>query len=741
MKEKTKSNNDIEILAPAGSQSQLDAAIAAGANAVYLGMQSFSARAGAKNFSEEELEAAILRCHKAGVRVYVAINTLIKDSEIEEAISLIDRIYMMGTDALIIQDFGILKIVKDRYQGMEIHASTQMSIHNEDGCLFAKENGIKRVILARELPLDEIRAMSSLGIDTEIFIHGAICISYSGQCQFSINKGPRSANRGSCAQPCRQPYSLYENGKFIKKGHLISPKERSLLSRIDEVKKAGVSSLKIEGRLRNQYYVYEVIRQYSNALQGKSKSLDRIAQIFNRDGFTDSYIDGSANLNMITTESGSNSGIYLGKIKNGEIDLKQDISTGDGVVIKGGKGFIVTKISELKNGRYVLFPRRYKDGDLVFKTSDARQKKEIETSIKEVLNLEKEQNISVPVRVFFTPEKPIQISGIENGGFSVFGDTVQFAKKAPISREKIRKQLEKKSPEGVRLKANIVEFEDGFLPISSINQVRRDWIEEYINKVIRWGGRERELPEKYEQRPSVKNPRDTDWNRLVVLSTKDQLRAYFKVNPAKTTLCLNPYFKDKGSIGKSDITDLDDKGIPYYIQTREVIRREMDEVVNDLLKLKNISGILSGNLGLINKIGSKLKLIGDVGLNVYNSIAPSLFPNVEFFIPSPELPEEDLLKLKNKEVFIPLVYSKAKLMHMEYCPNRKGDPCSKPCRKNDYNLDEYKLIHDEFCRVSILNSEASTIKDKETLKKSGFNKSAIVLTDESYEETVKVLSS
>lgn len=730
---------NIEILAPAGSKKQLEAAISAGADAVYLGLSNFSARAGAENFSEEDLHSALINCHKKNVKVYVAINTLIKDSEMKNLLDLIDRIYLLGVDAVIIQDYGLLSLIKDRYSGMEIHASTQMSIHNKDGSLFVKEKGVSRVILARELSLSEIKDISNQGIDTEVFIHGAICISYSGQCRFSINKGKRSANRGSCAQPCRQSYDLFENGVFLKKGFLISPKERSLLDDVKALRDIGVKSLKIEGRLRNEYYVYEVVRQYKNALNNMPHNINPIAQIFNRDGFTSSYIRGKVDSDMITTKSGSNTGIYLGKINKGEINLKEELSPGDGVSIQNGKGFIVTKLSKLKNGNYVIFPRNYNDGDLIFKTSNAKQKKEIEESIKNELN--KDTSISVSVKVLFSPEEKICIEGIDFD-YKLEGDIVEYAKKAPITKEKLIEQLEKKSPEGIKLKIQSLDFKEGFLPISSINQIRREWIKEYKKINIIYMGKKRSapLPYHFESGENKREKKSYPWETLVILSKKEQLDAFFNANLKKSILCINPYFKDKDYLGKKDIDLLEKENIPYFIQTREIIREEMDDLIKDLKNLNFLSGILTGNLGLIQRLKEEFFIIGDVGLNIYNSYGENLFPELDLFIPSCELPEKDLLKLKNKDVMIPLVYSKERLMAMEYCPNKNGEPCLEPCRNNEYRLDGYKLQHDKFCRVSILNDEFRKI-DSSVIKKTGFSKKAIILTDESYSVSLDILNS
>lgn len=243
--------NKLEVLAPAGSMESLYAAINKGADAVYLGGNKFSARAYASNFDNENMQKAIDYAHSYGVKIYVTINTILKENEIEEAVRYVGYLYEIGADALIIQDLGLFKRIKEEYPDLELHASTQMTIHNGEAAIYFKEKGFHRVVLSREMTIDEIKYISTdLMIETEMFVHGAICVSYSGQCLMSSIIGGRSGNRGRCAQPCRMEYTLKGEKSGEQKGHLLSPKDMCTIDDIKDIVESGTHSLKIEGRMK-----------------------------------------------------------------------------------------------------------------------------------------------------------------------------------------------------------------------------------------------------------------------------------------------------------------------------------------------------------------------------------------------------------------------------------------------------------------------------------------------------------
>lgn len=298
-------NNKIELLAPAGGPAQLKAAVQSGADAVYLGAGSFSARAGADNFDLDELKKAVDYCHAYNVKVHCALNTLIKESELPAAIETAKGINRCGADAIIIQDIGLAAHLGKILPDIELHASTQMTVTSLEGVRYLEEHGFDRVVLARELSEDEIeKIVKGAKAEIEVFVHGAICMCYSGQCLMSSILGGRSGNRGRCAQPCRLYYELLENGRQCGGAYVLSPKDMALIERLWELKRIGVASLKIEGRLKSPEYVSAVTGIYRKYLDDtinvSDADMDELKNAFSRSGFTDGYFTGKLGKAMMS---------------------------------------------------------------------------------------------------------------------------------------------------------------------------------------------------------------------------------------------------------------------------------------------------------------------------------------------------------------------------------------------------------------------------------------------------------
>lgn len=279
-----------ELLAPAGSPEAVRAAVNNGADAVYLGFGTFNARRGAKNFTEEQLQEALAYCRLHGVKTNLTVNTLVSDRELPQMLADVRTMLEAGADALIVQDLGAARAIRERFPDAVLHASTQLTVHSLEGALFAKQQGFSRVVLSRELPMRDIRAITQqAGIETEVFVHGALCMCYSGQCELSAVIGRRSGNRGLCAQPCRLPYDGKNN-------YPMSLKDNCLLEQLRELSDIGVASLKIEGRMKRPEYVATVTKIYSSVLrEGRAptkQELDDLRLVFSRDGFTQGYYEG-----------------------------------------------------------------------------------------------------------------------------------------------------------------------------------------------------------------------------------------------------------------------------------------------------------------------------------------------------------------------------------------------------------------------------------------------------------------
>lgn len=279
----------MELLAPAGNTESLTAALRCGADAVYIGGKSFSARQNASNFDISEMKNAADMCHRYGAKLHIAVNTMLTDIQLNEFVSEIKKYAALSPDAFIVQDPGAAYIIKNIAPDIPLHASTQMTVHTAGGALFAKSLGFSRVVISREASRQMISEISSAGLETEIFVHGALCMSVSGQCYMSAMIGSRSANRGLCAQSCRLPFSPVGNSDE----HCLSLKDLSLTGHISEIKNLGVTSLKIEGRMKRPEYVAAAVTAYRNALDGGKPDTDTLKAVFSRNGFTDGYFTGN----------------------------------------------------------------------------------------------------------------------------------------------------------------------------------------------------------------------------------------------------------------------------------------------------------------------------------------------------------------------------------------------------------------------------------------------------------------
>ena len=384
-KRKNINGNDIELLVPAGGTEQFLAAVENGADAIYVGGQLFNARAGAQNFNDDELVLALDYAHKRGVKVYVTMNTLLSDDELEPALRYASFLHDSGVDAIIVQDLGLGELVHRALPDLELHMSTQATITDVRSAKVAHELGYKRIVVARELALPEIADICRVGSDgasdfeVEVFVHGAICICYSGQCQFSRYYGGRSGNRGSCAQPCRLAYTSYGEGgrRLAAASHPMSPRDMCLLDQLGGLIDAGAASFKIEGRLKSAEYVAvvtSIYRKYIDMyleegyIEVSDEDRDALLQIFNRGEFTDAYLKGESGESLMSGDIVKNQGLEIGRVvatKKGstlvDIEATSEPSIGDGAEIygRGDAPLSSTVLSYVKE----LGPNRYRVGD------------------------------------------------------------------------------------------------------------------------------------------------------------------------------------------------------------------------------------------------------------------------------------------------------------------------------------------------------------------------------------------
>lgn len=410
----------IEILAPCGSFDALEAAVRSGADAVYIGLQSFSARAYADNFGSEELERAVRYCRLHGVKLHTAVNTLVSDNELESALEAARGAYLAGVDAFIVQDWGLARLIREACPNAELHASTQMTVHTPSAARFLYEHGFSRVVLAREMSREEIaEVVRSCPVETEVFVHGALCMCVSGQCYLSAMLGGRSGNRGRCAQPCRLPFSV-KGGT----GHDLSLKDNCTVSSLGELAQLGVTSAKIEGRMKRPEYVAAAVSACRTAVDsGKAdeEQIARLRAVFSRSGFTDGYYKGRLGREMFGTRS------------------KDDVTAATDKLL-----------SQIRT--------EYKD---------ERQ--------------DREADITLTVRA---GERVCLEARCGGETARAFGDEPEAAVKVALTKEKAEQQLHKTGGTAFCVGRVDIELEDGLtLPLSRINALRREVFEQLARKL------------------------------------------------------------------------------------------------------------------------------------------------------------------------------------------------------------------------------------------------------------------
>ncbi len=476
----------MKILSPAGNFECLKAAVYNGADEVYLGINEFNARNNIDGFTMANIKEAVDFCHAYGVKVCLAINILFTDGELLDALSTVIEGYNLGVDAFIIQDLGLIKLLAENYPQIELHASTQMAIHNLEGALYLKQFGIKRIVLARETPLEEIkRIKQNTDFEIEYFAQGALCVSFSGNCYLSSYLFNASGNRGRCKQLCRLPYTLCKNGKSLKKGYLLSAKDFNMIEKLDVLLDAGVDVLKIEGRARRPFYVATATAEYRKALDGKKTSQDKLKLAFNRE-YTAGYFDGNG---KIISNLQNHIGIFIGKVEkvnkgknfnqvyfysNRNLSPKSTLK-----VFNDGTEKSVLTAYDLKNissGKYMLTTtQNLAVGDSLNLIIDAElENKALSLTLKR----------SVDLKIWAYSGAKIKASAsIGDIAVEVFGEQTDKAQKLPLSKEDLTENFAKNE----YFTPNITEFStDGvFIQKSKLNEFRRTVYDSLYNKLTK----------------------------------------------------------------------------------------------------------------------------------------------------------------------------------------------------------------------------------------------------------------
>lgn len=708
--------NQIELLSPVGDYECLKAAVQNGADAVYLGASSFSARASATNFDLTSLKQAIEYAKLRGVKVYLALNTLIKNNEIQEVLSIAKFAYEYGIDAFIVQDYGLCKILQDYLPDLPIHASTQMSIHNLEGVKKLEKLGFSRVVLSRELSIYELEFIkANTKMELEVFIHGALCISYSGQCLLSSMIGGRSGNRGRCAQACRLPYELVvQSSKEIcmDKGYLLSPKDLCGLSYLPKLIEMGINSLKIEGRMKTPEYVATVTRIYRKyinlASSGKEYVIDEqdlkdLLQVFNRGGFSDGHLNIQPNKELTFKEKPNHMGIYIGNVASYNtskgyitLNLNDRIAIGDSISLEKetGKYHISELMSQKKNidfataGQLVTIGRmkgNIHPGDKIYKlesntlSKNAKQSYQTET-----------KKINLFCTISIKKETPIvvKIEGPNNIYLKIKSDVIPTtAIKNPITKERIHMQFLKTGNTPFKFGKLEINLDPNlYINISDLNKLRRNCLEQITTLMIK----------SYERNsPTFKIPifKDTI-NSLInkeialLLNQLDNNVNYSELENIDRIYLPLSYFTDPEyhNIIKNLSNSFDTYiYMPIIIKTnyRNLLISHIESAIQNF----DIKGFVISNISqleMLAKYKEHYELIGNYSLNILNNhtIKSYRLLGLNNITLSPELNKQDIIELASHSVSKTelIVYGNTPVMTLGYCVLGKSNKCYPNCK-------------------------------------------------------------
>ena len=484
-----------ELLSPAGNMECLRAAVINGCDAVYISCKNFGARKFANNFENNEILEAIRYCHLYNVKVYVTMNTLVRDQEVDDFINQARFLHKNGVDALIVQDFGMICLLRKKFPNLEIHASTQANNSSYDTCKLYYDLGVKRVVFSRELSIDDIDDID-VPIEKEAFIHGALCISYSGCCLMSSMLGGRSGNRGECAGSCRQPYSLTANGKILSKDkYLLSTKELNTSKYIDKIKNSSIYSLKIEGRMKSPLYVGFITRFYRKLLDGElinyNEELDKLKTIFNRE-FTIGRLLGEKDHNFVNIKSPNHIGLKVGKCTIFKDKIKIELDKGrtlyqnDAIrFLNSGKGMI---INYLYNGEMKLCNSSsnicYIDNKIGLKGNDLISITQSYNLEKEYSNIDYYKKVRINYNVNAHKGQKLEITiTYDNINIKYYGSEVVNAISSPIDKSSIIKHLSKLGDTPYIIDNIDIDMDnDIFIQIKELNDARRYLVSELTNK-------------------------------------------------------------------------------------------------------------------------------------------------------------------------------------------------------------------------------------------------------------------
>ncbi len=733
-----------EIMSPAGYWPQLHAAIDAGADAVYFGLHRFSARA-KTGFALDELPETMSTLHRRGVRGYVTFNTLVFEDEIEEAADTIAAIGKAGADALIVQDYGILQLARRIAPDIELHASTQMSITDAAGVRRAQAAGVQRVTLARELSLCEVRSIAEeTGCEIEIFVHGALCVAYSGQCFSSEAWGGRSANRGRCAQACRLPYELLVDGSPQPLGdarYLLSPGDLYTLQQVPEIVATGVSALKIEGRYKDADYVALTTAAYRKAVDaawaGTEQEVSRetelqLEQVYSR-GLGPFFASGTNHQAVVTGRSPRHRGVQIARVTGVERDHVvaepaeaheiAPLKAGDGLVFDAAdwrspqepeEGGRVYQVKPLLDGQLQLYFGngavrfdRIRPGDLVWRTHDP----DLERAVRQIVPARQ----AVSVKVSAGEGQPL-IATWTAGGHSIAVQSPELrqAQQRPLSLEVLREQFSRLGNTPYELRDVTLEMSGRpFAPASLLNQLRREAVE------LLQAAQSKPRPTAIE-RPQLKRQdiaAATQTAQIHVLIRKpEQLETAIDLRPHSITLDYLDLYGLRPSVERVRAS-----GVAVRVASPRVLKPGERRILNFLVSLQ--CPILVRAAGMIDVLRGQAPLIGDFSLNAANSLTAEMYLSggLERLTPTHDLNAAQIADLARKagaHRIEAIAYQHLPVFHTEHCvfcrflsTGTSYLDCGRPCEKHTVALQDqsgrqHPVMADAGCRNTVFGAEA-----------------------------------
>ena len=762
----------VELLSPVGNFECLKAAVQNGANSVYFGADTFSARAFASNFNIDELEKAIQYAKIRGIKTHLTLNTLVTDTEFEFAMHIAKKAYEFGIDAIIVQDLGLAMALMRAFPDLPIHGSTQMTVHNLNGALELQELGFRRVVLARELSVNEIDYIcKNTNIEIETFIHGALCISYSGQCLFSSMLGGRSGNRGKCAGPCRLPFELLENNKTINSGYLLSTRDLCGLEFIPDLIRAGVKSFKIEGRMKSPEYVATVTRIYRKyidlALSDNEYVIDEddkkeLLQVFNRGMSSSGHLSNEANRNLVFKEKPNNMGLFLGKVqkynaKKGYIMVKlnEPISIGDTISLEKEQGtYTISELMDtnMKNikftkiGQTVIIGRmkgNIKLGNQIYKMSSKKLNLFAQNSCSK-----ENRKVLLNCHISMKENKPISITVTSASNIELYKDLeLQYtsdiiplkAKTRPMDKNSIISQFSKTGSTPFTFKNLDIELDDKlFVPkLSSLNDLRRtilQMVEQYAIKTMKRTSSNIDkrtitskkeihnidnLLEKEEPYPYNSPTKKTKLSLLLNILHKDF--DYTQLHDIENVYIPLKYFSMKDY---QEILHVLDNKFNIYIYMPTIIKSNYKNLLSSNIEttLNNyhIKGFVISNIcnvkllnTLFADLNTNLELITNYTFNVYNSHTIKELKDLGIcrYTISPELNRGMIQNLCNC-TDLPnelIVYGRTPLLNMNYCLLGETDKCYPTCKQRCITNNKYELKDRLHMNFRILPDNIQTV--------------------------------